>query len=332
MVIEKVGKISPSALERLVFPFQGKNREEVIWGAQLGRDCGVVQLGRELISLTCDPITGSSFHLGLLATQVVVNDLICSGAEPVALLITLIFPPGITENEIETIMREIDEAGKELGVSIIGGHTEISEAVNRSIIHCTGLGWIKDGYLPDVSKIEAGDYVVMTKGAGIEGTAILFSEKEKEWQNLLDEETINKGKEFWKMMSVFQEGKIALPFHPHALHDATEGGVLGAIWEACMSRGLGFEIEEGKIPVYPETRVLAQLLDLDPLKLISSGTLIIFTPQPLPLLQALREIVPAEVIGRVVKDPTKVLIRQNGEKEEIKECPQDELWRVLQSA
>ncbi|MGB4411714.1 MAG: AIR synthase family protein [Atribacterales bacterium] len=332
MVIEKVGKISPSALERLVFPFQGKNREEVIWGAQLGRDCGVVQLGRELISLTCDPITGSSFHLGLLATQVVVNDLICSGAEPVALLITLIFPPGITENEIETIMREIDEAGKELGVSIIGGHTEISEAVNRSIIHCTGLGWIKDGYLPDVSKIEAGDYIVMTKGAGIEGTAILFSEKEKEWQNLLDEETINKGKEFWKMMSVFQEGKIALPFHPHALHDATEGGVLGAIWEACMSRGLGFEIEEGKIPVYPETRVLAQLLDLDPLKLISSGTLIIFTPQPLPLLQALREIVPAEVIGRVVKDPIKVLIRQNGEKEEIKECPQDELWRVLQSA
>lgn len=332
MVIKKVGKISPSALERLVFPFQGKNREEVIWGAQLGRDCGVVQLGRELISLTCDPITGSSFHLGLLATQVVVNDLICSGAEPVALLITLIFPPGITENEIETIMREIDEAGKELGVSIIGGHTEISEAVNRSIIHCTGLGWIKDGYLPDVSKIEAGDYIVMTKGAGIEGTAILFSEKEKEWQNLLDEETINKGKEFWKMMSVFQEGKIALPFHPHALHDATEGGVLGAIWEACMSRGLGFEIEEGKIPVYPETRVLAQLLDLDPLKLISSGTLIIFTPQPLPLLQALREIVPAEVIGRVVKDPTKVLIRQNGEKEEIKECPQDELWRVLQSA
>lgn len=332
MVIKKVGKISPSALERLVFPFQGKNREEVIWGAQLGRDCGVVQLGKELISLTCDPITGSSFHLGLLATQVVVNDLICSGAEPVALLITLIFPPGITENEIETIMREIDEAGKELGVSIIGGHTEISEAVNRSIIHCTGLGWIKDGYLPDVSKIEAGDYIVMTKGAGIEGTAILFSEKEKEWQNLLDEETINKGKEFWKMMSVFQEGKIALPFHPHALHDATEGGVLGAIWEACMSRGLGFEIEEGKIPVYPETRVLAQLLDLDPLKLISSGTLIIFTPQPLPLLQALREIVPAEVIGRVVKDPTKVLIRQNGEKEEIKECPQDELWRVLQSA
>ena len=332
MVIEKVGKISPSALERLVFPFQGKNREEVIWGAQLGRDCGVVQLGKELISLTCDPITGSSFHLGLLATQVVVNDLICSGAEPVALLVTLIFPPGITENEIETIMREIDEAGKELGVSIIGGHTEISEAVNRSIIHCTGLGWIKDGYLPDVSKIEAGDYIVMTKGAGIEGTAILFSEKEKEWQNLLDEETINKGKEFWKMMSVFQEGKIALPFHPHALHDATEGGVLGAIWEACMSRGLGFEIEEGKIPVYPETRVLAQLLDLDPLKLISSGTLIIFTPQPLPLLQALREIVPAEVIGRVVKDPTKVLIRQNGEKEEIKECPQDELWRVLQSA
>ncbi len=292
----------------------------------------MVQLGRELISLTCDPITGSSFHLGLLATQVVVNDLICSGAEPVALLVTLIFPPGITENEIETIMREIDEAGKELGVSIIGGHTEISEAVNRSIIHCTGLGWIKDGYLPDVSKIEAGDYIVMTKGAGIEGTAILFSEKEKEWQNLLDEETINKGKEFWKMMSVFQEGKIALPFHPHALHDATEGGVLGAIWEACMSRGLGFEIEEGKIPVYPETRVLAQLLDLDPLKLISSGTLIIFTPQPLPLLQALREIVPAEVIGRVVKDPTKVLIRQNGEKEEIKECPQDELWRVLQSA
>ncbi|HXL02306.1 MAG TPA: AIR synthase family protein [Candidatus Atribacteria bacterium] len=330
--MEKVGKIPPSVLERLVFPFQGKKRKEVIWGAQLGRDCGIVQLGKELISLTCDPITGSSFHLGLLATQVVVNDLVCSGAEPVALLVTLIFPPGISEKEIEIIMRELDEVGKELGVSIIGGHTEISEAVNRSIIHCTGLGWVKDNHLPDVSKIEAGDYIVMTKGAGIEGTAILFSEKGKEWQHLLDEETINKGKEFWKMMSVFQEGKIALPFHPHALHDATEGGVLGAIWEACTSKGLGFEIEEEKILVYPQTRVLAQLLNLDPLKLISSGTLIIFTPAPLPLLQALREVVPAEVIGRVKKDPSRILIHQNGEKEEIKECPQDELWRIMQSA
>ncbi len=94
MVIEKVGKISPSALRDWFSLFKEKI-EEVIWGAQLGRDCGVVQLGRELISLTCDPITGSSFHLGLLATQVVVNDLICSGAEPVALLVTLIFPPGI---------------------------------------------------------------------------------------------------------------------------------------------------------------------------------------------------------------------------------------------
>ena len=329
--MEKIGKISPSALERLVFPFQGKKREEVIWGAQLGRDCGVVQLGKELISLTCDPITGSSFHLGLLATQVVVNDLICSGAEPVALLVTLIFPPGVSEAEIETTMRELDEAGRELGVSIIGGHTEISEAVNRSIIHCTGLGWIKDGYLPDVSKIEAGDYIVMTKGAGIEGTAILFSEREKEWQNLLDEATINQGKEFWKMMSVFREGKIALPFHPHALHDATEGGVLGAIWEACTSRGLGFEIEEEKILIYPQTQALVKLLNLDPLKLISSGTLLIFTPAPLPLLQALREVVPAEVIGRVTEEPTKIVIRRNGEREEIKECPQDELWRIMQS-
>ncbi len=332
MVMEKAGKLSPSALERLVLPFQGKKREEVIWGAQLGRDCGILRLGKELISLTCDPITGSSVHLGLLATQVVANDLICSGAEPLALLVTLIFPPGVSEKEIETTMRELDEAGKELEISIIGGHTEISEAVNKPIIHCTGLGWIKDGYLPDVSKIEAGDYIVMTKGAGIEGTAILFSEKEKELQNLLDQETINKGKQFWKMVSVFQEGKIALSFHPHALHDATEGGVLGAIWEVCAGRGLGFEIEEEKVLVYPETRILAQLLNLDPLKLISSGTLIIFTPQPLPLLPALREVVPAEVIGKVKGDPAKILIRQSGEREEIKECPQDELWRIIQSA
>ena len=133
------------------------------------------------------------------------------------------------------------------------------------------------------------------------------------------------------MVSVFQEGKIALSSSP-CLHDATEGGVLGAIWEVCAGRGLGFEIEEEKVLVYPETRILAQLLNLDPLKLISSGTLIIFTPQPLPLLPALREVVPAEVIGKVKGDPAKILIRQSGEREEIKECPQDELWRIIQSA
>lgn len=328
----RLGKLSPHELERLVFPFHGAKRQEVVFGPYLGRDCGVLRFSSFHISATCDPVTGTTQGAGALAPHLVANDLIASGAEPVALLVSLLFPSGISPEFVEGIMRELDKAAREIGFAILGGHTEVTDAVTRPIIHCTGIGKIEYEPLPDVTRVAPGDAIVMTKGAGIEGTGILALEREEELRGVLSEEELKRAQAFLRWVSVLPEGRIALSFSPHCLHDATEGGVLGAIWEVCSARGLGFEVEEAKVIIFPETKRVAEYFGCDPLRLISSGTLLIFTPDPEPLLAALSlASIPAAVIGRVTEGP-QVLIRQDGTREEITECPQDELWRLFEES
>ncbi len=328
----KLGKLSPRELERLVFPFQGARRQEVVFGPYLGRDCGVLRFSPLYLSCTCDPVTGMTRGAGALAPHLVANDLIASGAEPVALLVSLLFPPGTPPSLVEEVMRELDDAARGIGFAILGGHTEITDAVARPVIHCTGIGKIECEPLPDVTRIVPGDTIVMTKGAGIEGTGILALEKEEELREVLTEEELRKAQALLKNVSILPEGRIALRFSPHCLHDATEGGVLGAIWEVCSARGLGCEIREEKVPVLPETERIARYFGCDPLRLISSGTLLVFTPDPEPLLTALREAsIPASAIGRVTEGSC-VLLRRDGTREEISECPQDELWRLFEES
>ncbi|MDK2897304.1 MAG: hypothetical protein PWP04_1424 [Candidatus Atribacteria bacterium] len=325
-----LGKISPATLQKIVLPYSGKARQEVVSGASVGRDCGIIHLFGGLISLTSDPITGVSSDLGFFAPQVVANDLICSGADPLGILVSLILPPHTKEGEIEKIMQDINRTCLALNLSVIGGHTEISDAVNRPIVHCTGLGKIEGEFFPDPQRVEAGDVIIMTKGAGIEGTAILAREKEVELRPALGEQLLVQAQNFVNLLSVVPEGKIALRFNPHCLHDATEGGVLGAVWEVCEVNHLGFTLEESRIKVYSPTKQIARFFGLDPLRLISSGTLLIFSPDAQPIIQSLEETgIPAYLIGRVRKEKTREVIRLGGEIQEITECPPDELWRVM---
>lgn len=328
----KLGKLSPRELECFVFPFRGKEREEVLFGPHLGRDCGVLRFSPLYLSCTCDPVTGTTFGAGTLAPHLVANDLIASGAEPVALVVSLLFPPGTPSSSVESTMRELDEAAREIGFAILGGHTEVTDAVTRPVIHCTGIGKIEYEPLPDVTRVAPGDAIVMTKGAGIEGTGILAAEYAEALRGVLTDAELESARAFLRKVSVLPEGRIALKFSPHCLHDATEGGVLGAIWEVCSAQGLGFVVEEERVLVLPETEKIAKHFGCDPLSLISSGTLLIFTPNPKPLLAALCEAgVPAAEIGQVTENG-RLLLRRDGTQEEINECPQDELWRLFEES
>lgn len=329
-IVYRIGKFLPQDLERLILPFRGRERKEVLFGAHIGRDSGVLSLSGNYLALTCDPVTGATRGAGLLAPHLVANDLICSGAEPVALLVSLILPQSVEPSFARSLMEDIDEASRKIGFAILGGHTEVSDAVRRPIIHCTGVGKITGSTIPDVTKVAPGDAIVITKGAGIEGTGILALEWEKELSRILPEEEVQRAQGFLDRVSVLEEGRIALSFSPHCLHDATEGGVLGAIFEVCRARGLGFEVERSKIPIFPETQRISAFFDIDPLRLVSSGTLLIFAPDPKPLLEALEAAgIPASCIGRVSEERC-FLIHEDGFQEEISECPQDELWRVLE--
>jgi len=328
-----VGKISPEKLLEYVLPYKGKNRSEVICNASLGRDCGIIDCREDLIALTCDPITGTTTHIGSFAVYVVANDLICAGAEPVGLLISLILPPQSEDNQIQFIMRDVDRTSQELGIAVLGGHTEISDVVNRILVHCSGIGRVKRDTIPDVTKVQPGDSILITKGAGIEGTAILANLYSDRLMNQFGSGFVQKAKDFIHLLSVVPEGKVALNHDIHCLHDATEGGLLGALWEVCAGQNLGFTVYEQNIHLHPETKRICNTFQVDPLKLISSGTLIVFTPNPEPLLQDFRQQnISAFQIGIITNSPEKILVRSNGLKEEITDCPWDELWRMTEKS
>lgn len=327
----QLGKLSPAILEKVVLPFRGSERNEVLYGAGLGRDCGVLRLGKDLVAVTCDPITGAPDFLGFFAVQVVVNDLVCSGAEPVAVLVSLVFPPESTLKMVEKTMQEIDMSCRKLNIAVLGGHTEISQVVRKPLVHCVGLGRIANDNFPDVTRVCPGDSILITKGVGIEGTAILAWEKGEELEGKLGKELVEKARSFLHMMNVVQEARIVTMFHPHCLHDVTEGGLLGALWEVCAGQNLGFEIEEEKVFVFPETRAIAQHFAIDPLCLISSGTLLVFAPFPGKIITALREAsIPVFEVGKVTGEPRMVVRYGGGRVREIQSCPQDELWRIVE--
>ncbi|HSV31163.1 MAG TPA: AIR synthase family protein [Atribacteraceae bacterium] len=323
------GKLRPQELQRLI-DYRGAPREELIVGSHLGRDCGVLDFDGFLVSATCDPITGVTNRAGALAVHLVANDLAASGAEPVAILVSLIFPPPGNVAAIEQTMREIDKTAKTLAITVAGGHTEISDIVNRPLIQCTGLGRLMKSRYPDVTKLQPADEIVMTKTAGIEGTALLAENRARELSRSMRPEEIARARELFEHLSVLPEGRIAAEHDIHCLHDATEGGVVGAVWEVCAGQKLGFTLREDAVPIHPLTGRIGRAFDLDPLKLLSSGTLLIFTPASQPLIQDLHQAgIPAARIGTVESDPACCTIRRrNGTIEPVTTCPLDEFWRI----
>ncbi len=326
----KLGKIPPEKLNELLISHRGKKRSEVTRGPSLGRDCALLDFFSDLIVLTCDPVTGMDERAGSLAVHLTANDVVCAGGEPVGVLITLLVPPHAPERTIRDIMGEADNTCRELGMAILGGHTEVTDAVTRTLVHCTGVGRASRRELPDIERVRPKDAIVMTKGAGLEGTVILAGMMAERLLPVLGEEGLARARGLWHSISVVPEGTLALRYPVHCLHDATEGGVTGAVWEVCSARSLGFEICEEAVKVFPETRTLCEHLDIDPLKLISSGTLLIFTPRAQELCAALeRANIPASVIGEVLSERERVLIRSSGKRETLDKSPHDELWRVM---
>jgi len=328
----KLGKIPPEKLNELLISHRGKKRCEVTHGPSLGRDCALLDFFSDLVVLTCDPVTGTDERAGSLAVHLTANDVVCAGGEPVGVLLTLLMPPQAPGRIIHEIMREADNTCRELGMAILGGHTEVTDAVTRPLVHCTGIGRASRRELPDIERVRPQDTIIMTKAAGIEGTAILAGMMAERLRPFLGEDGFARARNLWHSISVVPEGRIAMRYPVHCLHDATEGGVVGAVWEVCSARSLGFELREEAVKVLPETRAVCAHLEIDPLKLISSGTLILFTARPQEVRAALeRANIAASIIGEVLSERERVLVRSDGRRESVERSPRDELWRVTES-
>ncbi len=323
----KIGKLPNSLLEEIVIGPIVQNsvkRSEVLLKPSVGEDCSALDMGDNISLLSTDPITGAVEDIGRLAVLINTNDIASSGGEPVGMTVTALLPPSVTREEISKIITDLYTEAKRANIVILGGHTEITDAVTKPVLSCTVIG--KTKRLIPSGGAKTGDSLIMTKYAGLEGTAIFAKDKTHKLKGV-DSGTIERAGALGEQLSVIKEGKIAAALGAHAMHDITEGGVLGACWEIAESAGLGVRVDCGKIPILEETKIICSKLGADPLKLISSGSMLIACDNPGEMTEALlKEGINSAVIGSITPKERSVIA--DGIELPLKEPDTDELYRV----
>lgn len=303
----KIGKLDNQELRRLVLDRLPATGQFVTSGPAVGVDCSAIRFCDGQVVLSTDPITGAAAGIGRLAVMVACNDIAACGIRPSALLLTIIAPPQATADDIRTVIDQAATAANKINVSIVGGHTEVSDAVTRFVVSTTALGFTYGNHLIQASGAHAGDTLVMTKTAGLEGTAILAADQAKKLAARLSEQELSEARGLVSQISVVEEGSCGGDLNVHAMHDATEGGILGACWELAEASRLGCIIEAAKIPIHPLTAKICQSLGIDPLRLVASGSMIIATPKPEELIAALQEKkIQGTLIGMMTEKPDKI--------------------------
>jgi hydrogenase expression/formation protein HypE len=328
------GKVPTEILQKIVFKHLGTKRNDVILGPLIGEDAAIVEVGKEVLAIAADPITGAEEWLGWLAVNVSANDVATRGIQPRWLTSSILLPEGSKEELIEKICRQMDKAAKQLDVAIIGGHCEITPDLEHPIVTGCSIGIAENRKYVTSSGAKIGNMIILTKGTGIEGTAILASDRMKELLRVFDENFLRKAESFFSKISVvkdaltaFQTGGVL------AMHDPTEGGVAGGLHELADASKVGFQVYEDKILVSEETRKICAHFEIDPLQLISSGSLLIVaekgkTEEIVSMLSQNR--VPASVIGEVTEPELgRKIVSKTGEKVELVRPVSDHLWTAL---
>ncbi len=330
----KTGKIPHDVLKRCVLPYLGAQSDRVIRGAAVGEDAPIIDMGSKVLVAKANPITGADVNIGRLVVHVNANDVAARGAKPLWFMSTVLLPEGATESRLEVIMEEIDRACKELNIQLIGGHTECVVGLEKPIVAGFMIGEAPKNKYITTGGAKPGDKIILTKTVGLEGTSILATDLEQKLHKKIDPRTLQRASKMVEVVSVVAEALKAVEVGGvHSMHTPTEGGVLNGLFEMGSAAGVGLSIEENLIPVAPETAIIAEALEVDPLKLLSSGSLLLAVNEASAdkIIQALEKInIQASIIGEVMdRKEGRVLTRTDGSQKTIDPVRQDELFRIL---
>ncbi len=328
------GKIPIDILKEVVFKNLGAHRSEVTLGPAAGVDGAVLDVGTKNAIVSMDPITGAVERIGWEAININANDVATFGVEPAFFFSCIMLPEGADSKIIETITTQMHNAAKELGIAIVGGHCESTPGLANPIVVGCIMGLTEKGKYVTAAGAKAGDKLILTKSAGIEGTAILASDREEQLSKNFNSTLLDSAKGFYKQISVVKDALTAYKAGGvHAMHDPTEGGILNGIHEMADAAGLGVRIFEEKITVEPETAKICRFYDIDPLQLISSGALLIAAdPQAaIKIINTLgQEHIYADVIGEFNPNPNKRIFMHKDDSAEMLPRPtSDHLWIAL---
>ncbi len=325
----QVGKVPPELLCSAVFSHLGTRRADVLLHAGFGEDSAAIAFGDEVCVTSTDPITGAGKRAGWFSVHIACNDVASNGAAPVGVLVTILLPPGSSEAALSQIMQDVHEAASELGIEVLGGHSEITRSVTSPVLSTTAIGRAPRQLLVTSAGARPGDALLLTKHAGLEGTAILAADFQHLLAGQLTPEELERARAMAGRLSVVREGLLAAELGAHAMHDVTEGGVLGATFELAEASGVGVELMEDEVPVARETQVICRYFGIDPLALVSSGCMLIAAADGPELARELEARgVEATVIGRISEGERAITSRAG--RRPLLPPERDELWRVLE--
>jgi len=334
--LARVGKLGPDLLARYVFSRTGAEDPSVLVGPSYGEDSAIIDMGDLVLVVHSNPITEALGRVGWLAVHVACNDVAVRGARPRWLLPVILLPEGCPEDLLDAVTAQVDEAAREVGAAVVGGHTERCPGLDRTIISMTALGLApKDRYVI-TGGARPGDLVVMTKGAGLEGTSIIATDfRDELLATGLSGDLLARAEGFMAEISVVEEALALAEVGVNSMHDPTEGGLLGGLAELAYASGRLVEVREEDIIIRPETRAICDVMGVDPLRLVSSGCLLASLPAD-RLDEAARALdglgVEWAVIGEVRDGPPGlVLHRRDGGVEHVGPFVEEELARLFSS-
>ncbi len=356
------GKISDSVLKRSVFKQIRTKSQEVLCGAGIGEDCAIFASADAFFSCVSEAAVAEKADMARVLVKCA-NNLATAGARPIAALITLILPQDVQEEQLKALMAGAEEACNGMRMQIAGGHTTVSSHVDCPIVSVTAYGIPADGISADIlsankpsadklsaDKLSAdkpsagkqpaylttkgakpGQDIVLTKWIALEGTAILARRNKQRLLQRYPAHLVEEAEDFDRYLSVMPEAAVAVKSGVRVMHDASEGGILAALWELAESSGVGLTINMRKIPIRQETVEVCELCEVNPYTLACGGCLILVTDHGEALVSQLAgEGINAAVIGQIT-DSHDRLIYNADEKRYLDKPAQDEIFRTAQN-
>jgi len=327
------GKVPIKFLKQFVFGRLGAPRKDVVQGPGVGRDFAAVKEGDVWIVCSSDPVTGAQSLLGRIAVNVATNDVSMSGIRPRWLSVTALIPLRCGLRECDRLFRDIHRQARRLGVSIVGGHTEYVSYLTRPIAVVTAVGASRrKPRLP--SDARAGDLILSVGDIAIEGTAILATEKGNELlRKGVPASIVAKAKRLVLKTSTMDSALYLARFKSiKSMHDPTEGGIVGGLYEMSVASGLGFRADLDLMSIKRETAAVVKALRLDPYRLISSGSILAScSPEGVDIVLSRARSAGTNVraIGRFTDRANERVIVRSGKRENVTDVPSDELWRAI---
>ncbi|SIQ77895.1 hydrogenase expression/formation protein HypE [Haladaptatus litoreus] len=312
-----IGKLDPDDLA-MVVSRTGARDDDVQVGPGYGEDAAEIRVGDQSLVVSSDPLSLARERLGTLAVNVACNDVAASGADP-RWLTNVVFLSDDDPETLDVVTQQIDDAARDLGVAIVGGHSEYAPDLSRPMVTMTCMG-LTDEFVPTAGA-KPGDRLILTKGAGIEGTAILATDFRDEVG-----ENANRGESFFEEISVVEDARICRE-HATAMHDPTEGGVVTGLLEMAEASGVRLEVAREDVPVRDVTRKFCDTMGVDPLRIFGSGALLAAVPEEAvsAVLSDLRGAgISADEIGRVVDGDGELVV----DEEVVSEPPRDDLYHL----